>query len=104
LEADRAFSRVCGADSDRSDDVLIIGLAIQTVLLFIYLALSDRSRIATILAAWRVSYGREHAIRDDASRRGDFSKAGLRCSPASWARSPRSSGSSPSRSPVVSMP
>jgi hypothetical protein len=35
LEADRAFSRVCGADSDRSDDVLIIGLAIETVLLFI---------------------------------------------------------------------
>jgi hypothetical protein len=99
LEADRAFSRVCGADSDRSDDVLIIGLAIQTVLLFIYLALSDGSQIATILAAWRVN-----AIRDDASRRGDFSKAGLRCSAASCARSPRSSGSSPSRSPVVSMP
>jgi hypothetical protein len=35
LEADRVFSRVCDADSDRSDDVLIIGLAIQTVLLFI---------------------------------------------------------------------
>jgi hypothetical protein len=46
LEADRVFSRVCDADSDRSDDVLIIGLAIQTVLLFIYLALSGRSQIA----------------------------------------------------------
>ena len=38
-----------------ASDVLVIGLAIQTALLFVYLALFDRARIATILAAWRPS-------------------------------------------------
>ncbi len=38
-----------------ASEVLVIGLAIQTALTFLYLGLFDRPRIAMILAAWRPS-------------------------------------------------
>ena len=56
---------------------LAVGLVLQAVLLSLYLALRDPG----VLQRHRRAPG------------------GRRCSPASWARSPRNSGSSPSRSP-----
>jgi drug/metabolite transporter (DMT)-like permease len=38
-----------------ASDILVIGLTIQTALLFAYLALFDRPRIGAIFAAWRPS-------------------------------------------------
>jgi drug/metabolite transporter (DMT)-like permease len=53
----RASIRTVPTDSFvmAATDVLVLGLAIQTALLFVYLAAVDRARVALILRAWRPS-------------------------------------------------